>query len=170
MVNAGRLAFEKKDVALVLRWVPVEREAEIRDAFDRTLTVRTLGGEAKALAETWFFETLVRIHRAGEGASFDGLQPAGRIEPFVAGVDLSLAHGAPDALIDTVAAHVTGGVRSRFARVRDARVKADSSINDGRAYVAAYVDYLHYVEALLQIGVGPAEHQETSGSGHGHER
>lgn len=171
VVTAARAALDRNDVALVLRWVPPDREAEIRSAFKRTVTVRAAGGEAQALAETWFFETLVRIHRAGEGASFDGLKPAGHIELFVAAVDQSLRTGTPNGVIDTVSAHVTRGVRDRFVRARDAKAKADHSIAAGRAYVAAYVDYLHYVEALLGAGGARAvEHQELSGGGHGHQR
>ena len=170
VVNAARVALDENDVSLVLRWVPAEREADIRAAFDRARAVRAVGGEAKGLAETWFFETLVRIHRAGEGAPFDGLKPAGHIEPFVAAVDRSLTDGAPHDVTNLVAAHVTRGVRDRFARARDARTKADHSIDEGRTYVAAYVDYLHYVEALLQAGAPSAQHQESSGDGHDHQR
>jgi hypothetical protein len=170
VVNAARVALDKNDVSLVLRWVPAGREADIRAAFDRTQAVRAIGGEAKGLAETWFFETIVRIHRAGEGAPFDGLKPAGHVEPFVAAVDQSLTDGAPHGVVDRVAAHVTRGVRDRFARAREARATADHSIDEGRAYVAAYVDYLHYVEALLRAGAAAGQHQEFSGKDHDHQR
>lgn len=169
VVTAATAALDRNDVALVLRWVPPDREAEIRSAFERTVTVRAAGGEAQALAETWFFETLVRIHRAGEGAPFDGLKPAGHVEPFVAAVDRSLVTGAPNEVLDVVSTHVTRGVRGRFDRARDAQAKADHNVLAGRAYVAAYVDYLHYVEALLGAGGAPAvDHQEVGG--HGHQR
>lgn len=152
VVTAARMALDRNDVALVLRWVPPDREAEIRSAFKRAVTVRAAGGEAEALADTWFFETLVRIHRAGEGAPFEGLKPAGHIEPFVTAIDRSLETGAPDEVVDIVSTHVSRGVRERFGRARDARAKADDNVVAGRAYVAAYVDYLHYVEALLAAG------------------
>jgi hypothetical protein len=171
VVTAAKAALDRNDVALVLRWVPPDREAEIRSAFKRTVTVRAAGGEAQALAETWFFETLVRVHRAGEGAAFDGLKPAGHVEPFVAAVDQSLRTATPNEVIDTVSAHVTRGVRDRFVRAHHAKAKADHSIAAGRVYVAAYVDYLHYVEALLGAGGAPAaDHQELSIGGHGHQR
>ena len=168
VVAAAKAALDRNDVALVLRWVPPDREVDIRSAFDRTVTVRAAGGEAQALAETWFFETLVRIHRAGEGAPFDGLKPAGHTEPFVAAVDQSLRTGAPNEVIDTVSSQVTRGVRDRFTRAHDAKANADDTIAAGRAYVAAYVDYLHYVEALLGAGGAPAVHQEVGG--HAHQR
>ncbi|MCL4848835.1 MAG: hypothetical protein KJ066_19975 [Acidobacteria bacterium] len=171
VVIAARTAFERNDVSLVLRWVPAEHEADIRAAFDRAVAVGANGGEAKALAETWFFETLVRVHRAGEGAPFDGLKPAGHIEPFVAAVDRSLRTDAPNEVIDSVSAHVTQGIRDRFVRARDAKARADHDVAAGRAYVAAYVDYLHYVEALLGASSSPAAvHEAPLVGGHGHQR
>jgi hypothetical protein len=171
VVQAARTALDNNDVGLVLRWVAPDREADVRAAFTRTLTVRALGADARALADTWFFETLVRIHRAGEGAPYDGLKPAGHIEPFVAGVDRSLATGSVQTVVGDVTAHVSGGVRQRFARARETAAHAGHSVDAGRAYVAAYVDYLHYVEALYKAGAtGAAEHQETPGPGHRDER
>ncbi len=166
VVQAARMALEKGDVSLVLRWVAPEREADVRAAFTRTLTVRALGGDARALADTWFFETLVRIHRAGEGAPYDGLKPAGHIEPFVAAVDRSLATGSVETVVGDVTAHVSRSVRERFARARETAARADDSVDAGRAYVAAYVEYLHYVEALHKAGsTGAVEHQETAAHG-----
>lgn len=171
VVQAARTALEKHDVGLVLRWVAPEREADVRAAFTRTLTVRALGGDARALADTWFFETLVRIHRAGEGAPYDGLKPAGHIEPFVAAVDRSLATGSVESVVADVTAHVSRSVRERFTRARDTAARADSSVDAGRAYVAAYVGYLHYVEALHKAGAtGAAGHQEAAAHGHRDER
>ena len=69
---------------LVLVWVQKDDEAELRRAFHRARSVRKAGGEAKELADLYFFETLVRVHRAGEGAAYTGLKPAGAIEPPVA--------------------------------------------------------------------------------------
>ncbi len=152
VVQAARTALEKNDVTLVLRWVPSDREPDVRAAFTRTATVRALGSDARALADTWFYETLVRIHRAGEGAPFDGLKPAGQIEPFIAAVDGSLTTGSAEAVLANVTAHVGSGVRERFARARAARARADVSVEAGREYVAAYVDYLHFVEALHLTG------------------
>ncbi len=171
VVQAARTALDKNDVGLVLRWVSPDREADVRAAFTRTLTVRALGADARALADTWFFETLVRIHRAGEGAPYDGLKPAGHIEPFVAAVDRSLATGSVETVVGDVTAHVSGGVRERFARARETAAHAGHSVDAGRAYVAAYVDYLHYVEALYKAGAtGAAEHQETAVHGHRDDR
>jgi hypothetical protein len=78
VVQAAQRALAKGDVNLVLIWVQANDEAEIRKVFAKTLAVRKLNPEARELADLYFFETLVRIHRAGEGALYTGLKPAGR--------------------------------------------------------------------------------------------
>jgi hypothetical protein len=76
VVVDARAALAAGDVTEVLKWVQAGDEPEIRAAFDRTLAVRAAGGAALELADTWFFETLVRVHRAGEGAPYTA-SPAG---------------------------------------------------------------------------------------------
>jgi hypothetical protein len=169
VVKAARAALDRGDVTLVLRWVTPDREAAVRDAFTRTVAVRALGNDAQALADTWFFETLVRIHREGEGASFDGLKPAGHIEPFIAAVDRTLVTGSVDDVTADVSAHVVRSIKERFERARAAQARADTSVEAGREFVAAYVDYLHYVEALYNAGAGVEHHEETAAAaGHAH--
>jgi hypothetical protein len=78
VVKAAQRALETRNPALVLIWVQEKDEREIQNAFEQALAVRELSSQAKALADRFFFETLVRVHRAGEGAPFTGLKPAGR--------------------------------------------------------------------------------------------
>jgi hypothetical protein len=80
-------------------------------------------------------------------------------------VDRSLVANAPNEVIATVTAHVAEGVRERFVRARDAKANADASVEAGRAYVAAYVDYMHYVEALHVAGAASAEAHEARADG-----
>jgi hypothetical protein len=155
----ARTALEKKDIAPLLKWVRPEDESLIREAFQRTLAVRQMGPEAKALADTWFFETLVRVHRAGEGAPFDGLKPAGTMLPSIAEADRALASGSVDQLAKTIAEHTARELRERFARATKAKAHAAESTGAGREYVEAYVSYIHYVEALANVVHG-AEHHE----------
>ncbi|HET7826503.1 MAG TPA: DUF6448 family protein, partial [Anaeromyxobacter sp.] len=95
VVTSARTALETGKLEPVLAWVRPGDEREIRDAFAKTRTVRKGGGEARELADRWFFETLMRVHRAGEGAPFTGLQPAGSPDPAVAAADRFLASGDP---------------------------------------------------------------------------
>jgi hypothetical protein len=162
VVAAARLALEKGDVTAVLRWVGKDREDEIRSAFARTTAARK-AVEARELADLWFFETVVRIHRAGEGEPYTGLVPSGTApEPAIREADLALESGNVDELAKSLAAAVADGVRSRFARARDARKRADVSVESGRAYVAEYVEFLHYVERLHADATGTAHHPEES--------
>lgn len=55
------------NVNLVLIWVQKTDEDEVKKAFQKTLAVRKLNPQAKELADTYFFETLIRIHRAENG-------------------------------------------------------------------------------------------------------
>ena len=77
VVNAARTALEAGDVALVLPFVRADGEAEVRRVFDSVLPVRDFGPEVREVADRLFYETVVRIHRAGEGAPYTGLKPAG---------------------------------------------------------------------------------------------
>ena len=81
VVKAAQKALEIGNVNLVLIWVQKADETEIRNAFAQTMQVRKLSPEAKALADRYLFEALVRLHRVGEGAPYTGLKPAGK-EPW----------------------------------------------------------------------------------------
>ena len=157
----ARSALAKGDVYPLLKWVRPDDEKEIREAFARTLTVRKLSPEAQQLADTYFFETLVRIHRAGEGAPYTGVKTAGSIDPVIVQADKALEQGSVDALAKAIAAHTTEGVRQRFNRAAQTRKHAGESVQKGREYVEAYVTYIHYVEEIVQVVHGKAHHAEA---------
>ena len=165
VVMAAKLALKAGDVTPVLKWVQPAAENEVRAAFIRTLEVRAAGSAARDLADTWFFETLVRLHRAGEGEAYTGLKPAVS-DPGLELADRALETASPDELVKAVAAHVTEGMRSRYARAAEARQHADHNLEAGRAYVAAYVDYVHFVEALHAALAGG--HGVEAGAAHAH--
>jgi hypothetical protein len=168
VVQAARLALKGNDVTPVLKWVPPAAEAEVQAAFARTIEVRAGSPAARQLADTWFFETVVRLHRAGEGEPFTGLKPAAA-DPALDAADRALEAASGEALIALVTVHVSGELRARFARALEARQHADHNVAAGRAFVAAYVDYLHYVEALHNAGAGG--HGTAPGeAAHAHDR
>lgn len=159
VVMAAKAALQDGDVASVLKWVRASDETEVREVFGKTLKVRRLSDEARELADLHFFETLVRLHRASEGMAYTGLKPAGTIDPSVVAADEALARGSVDALAEEIAHAVAAGIRSRFARVVAAKAHADESVESGRAFVAAYVQYVHFVEAVhALVGAGASEH------------
>jgi hypothetical protein len=164
VVASARLALERGDVQPVLKWVKADVEPEVRAAFQKALAVRRAGGEARELADHYFFETLVRLHRAGEGAPYTGLKPAGTTEKPIAAADQALEQGSVNALSGMLAEHLAAGVRERFTRVAGAKAAADRTPEDGRQYVAAYVEYVHYVEAIANAvhGQGAHAHAEAA--------
>ena len=157
VVEAAKAAIARNDVTPVLKWVRNEAEAEIRDVFVTTMKVRALSDDARKLADTHFFATLVRVHRAGEGEPFTGLKPAGMIDPGFLAADQALQSGRMDKLETQLLASVKEQLRKRFTNVLEKRKHAEESVVAGRAYVGAYVEYAHFVEAL---------HTLTAGNGH----
>ncbi|MBZ0272543.1 DUF6448 family protein [bacterium] len=165
VIADARAALEAGDPASVLKWVNKAGEAEIREAFEHALIVRKLGPEARELADRHFFETLVRVHRAGEGAPYTGLKPAGgEIDPGIRAADAGLTSGSVDETIHLLNEEIAHGIRARFAKVREAAKHKDHNVEAGRAFVAAYVDYIHYVEGLFEKAEGPSAHQGSSES------
>lgn len=145
-------ALGAKDVTPVLKWVKPDAEPDIRAAFEKTLAARATGKAAKEVVDQWFFETLVRVHRAGEGAPFTGVKPSGtEVDPGLVAADRALEGGSIDAVAKELGDAVARGVRERFARVTEAKAHADHNVEAGRRFVAGYVDYIHYVERLHQV-------------------
>ena len=157
VVMAARTALEKGDVTPVLKWVKKEQEDEIREIFKRTLAVRSKSPEAKELADRYFFETLVRIHRASEGAPYTGLS-AGPAEPIIVETDKALESGSVDHLVKHVTDAVAKGIRHRFQGTLEKKKHAGESVAAGRDFVNAYVDFTHFVERLHLDAAGQAAH------------
>lgn len=162
VVSLAKKALETGNVKLVLPWVRSQDEGEIRKAFDHAVSVRKLGAQARDLADTHFFETLVRIHRAGEGAPFTGLKPAGRdLGAAIPAADHALEDGSVDAVIRLVTDTVAQGIRERFQTAWNKRRFDPNDVEAGREYVEAYVPYIHFIERLFDIA-------KESTHGHAH--
>jgi hypothetical protein len=168
VVAAARTALESGQLAPVLAWVQKGDEPEIRGAFERARAVRKSGAEARALADTWFFETLVRVHRAGEGAPYTGLKPAGQaLSPAVVAADAAAAKGEGAALEKLLVESVRHGLHERFARLKAQRPPG-ADVAAGRAWVAAYVPFVHWVEAVEGAAAGAGGHGEVAAEESGH--
>src|SRR5450759_3738269 len=169
VVTVARKALETGNVNLVLPWVRAEDEGEIRTVFDQARSVRKLGAEARELADTHFFETLVRIHRAAEDAPFGGLQPAGRdLGPAVPAADKALENGSIEQVEKLLTDAIRKGVHRQFEATASRRKFDPDDVKAGRAYVEAYVPYVHYVERLWQAAQGAAHAHGQHYSEHVH--
>ena len=160
VIGAARKAFEERDVAPVLKWIRPEDEADVKKAFELACRVRDLGPEARELAEKSFFETLVRIHRAGEGAPYEGLKPDGSVPPVVGKADAALETGDVSELADRISSHVKAAVEEKFRHALEKKRSADESPEKGREFVEAYIAFVHTVEGIHELVMGGHAHGE----------
>jgi len=160
VVESARKALVSGDITPLLKWVAADDEQMIRTAFQKTLEVRKLGTQARDLADMYFFETLVRIHRAGEGAPYTGLKPGTAVDPAVALADKALESGSVDKLVNILTDATAKGIRERFQQALKVKKHADESVDAGREFVEAYVIFTHYVEGLHSKIKSASEHHE----------
>ena len=158
VIQDARKALDAKDVTPVLKWVKQKDEKIVRAAYSKALSAKDK--KNADAAENKFFATLVKIHRAGEGASFTGLKPAGEVEPAIAEADKALANGSSDALVKLVTDDIAAGIRKRYEHAAATYKHKDESVEQGREFVEAYVEYTHYVERLHLDATGKVSHDK----------
>ena len=155
-------ALETNNVNLVLIWVDEDQEEEITTLFNKTYELRNGDREIYEIIEKHFFETLVRLHRATEGVGYTGLKPAGSATPIVKMADNSIATASVDDLATKFTAHIEKVVKEKYDKVMALSKVKNESLEKGREYVAAYVDYTHTLEGIHSI----LEHGSSDHSGH----
>jgi hypothetical protein len=138
VVRAAIRALETGSVDVVLPYVKETGENEVRRAFELVSVARERGPEAREVADRYFFETVVRIHRAGEGAPFTGVKPAGLpVGPVIPVAERAIETGSADDLIGTLEDAVRDEVKERFGRVMELKIQADGPVAAARRYVEA---------------------------------
>jgi hypothetical protein len=159
VVLAARRALETGDPALVLPYVKKEGEAEVQAAFERTVSAHDGNPVRNEVADLWFFETVVRVHRAGEGAPYTGLKPAGLgFGPVIPVAERAIEAGSVDELERLLVEKVRHEVRERFERMMRLQAHAGHNVDAAR----------EYVEAMLGIQVwSHGLYMAASGGGHG---
>ncbi len=159
----GKKALETKNLNYAKRWIAEDYEDELEEAFALALKVRSLGDDARKLADRYFLENLVRLHRAGEGAPFTGLKPEGvPIDAKVAAADKSIEVGNIGPLEGMVTREELGELRELLAKALELKDFDVDDVEAGRAYIAAYVDFFKFAE-------GEEHHHEAEHEhGHGH--
>lgn len=151
VVKAAREALRTQNVNLVLIWVQKNNEAEVKQKFRQALAVRKLNRDARELADNYFFETVVRLHRSGENEPYTGLKPLGTdLGPVIPVADKSLAAGSADELLKLFPATERASIESRFQEAFRRQAFNRNDVEAGRAYVTAYISFMHYVEELYE--------------------
>ncbi|MBI5217120.1 MAG: hypothetical protein HY960_15295 [Ignavibacteriae bacterium] len=158
VVTAAQKALETGNVNYVLVWVQKDAEAEIKQAFEKVLAIRKQSPEAKEFADNYFFETVVRIHRMGEGVGYTGIKSEGtQVEPGIEAADEAIEKGNDKELIEHLTQALSKGVKKHFEELQHQKNYAVDKVNAGREYVKAYVEFIHYVERLHQSITTPLE-------------
>lgn len=162
----ARRALETGDFIAVGAWVEPGQTDELRAAFEQTRTVRTQSEAARDLADRWFIETAVRLHREAEGMPYTGLKPAGQPEsPDVAAADRAYETGDVEPVVTLLHEAIDGHVRNLFEQASHTRQHDAGSLESGRERVDAYIRFLIYVHGLYdQINAGPEHGLGETGS------
>ena len=160
VVRAAQRALDSGNATEALVWVQAADEAEVREAFDSALSVRHLNPAARALADRYFFETVVRLHRAGEGAPYTGLKPALEKTPEpISAADQAIAQESLTGVTNLLIPAMQAGLREHFDAVMNTVDWRRGDVDAGRRFVKAYVEFVHYVERL---------HEAIERAAHGH--
>ena len=153
-------ALETNNVDLILKWINADMEDEVVPLFHKTYSMKNGDKEIYEIVKKHFYETFVRLHREMEDAPFTGLKPAGTTAHITVMSDKALESGDFASLLKALNNHVNSQLQEKFDKTEALYKVKDNSVEQGRAYVEAYVDYTHSLEAVHDI--------LSSGGGHSH--
>jgi len=162
VVTAAKQALEAGNVNLILPYVPQKGEAEVIQAFGKVIKVRK-DPAARELADLYFFETVVRIHRMGEGAPYEGLKPAGLSEgPVIPAAEQAIKTGSPEELVRALSDMIKEEVTRRLEHIMHLQQHKEKSIEDAREYVEAMLGlqvWSHSIYERIQGAAHAGHHQ-----------
>ena len=164
VVGAARESLESGDVRPVLAYVKPEAEAELSAAFQSTQTVRQAGGAAQDLADRYFYETAVRLHRQGEGASYTGLKEIADVGPALTAAEQALETGDVDTVSAVIDSTLRAELRERYQAVVAARERAahEGTVASARARAEAELAFETYVDRVYEAALGQAVHNQEA--------
>lgn len=147
VVADARKAIDQNNINFVLKWIKPADEKEVTEAFNLIMKVRGLSPEAKQLADKYFFETLVRLHRNGEGMSFTGVKQSGTpVDEKILAADKSIEAGNLLPLNGLVPDEKQAELKRRFEKVLALKNFDVNDVKAGREYIEAYVQFFHFAE------------------------
>jgi hypothetical protein len=168
VAKAIQKALETGNINLVLPYAPSTAEAELKSTFAEARKVRALGADARKLADRSFMETAIRLHRAGEGAGFTGLKPAGiDYGPMIAAAERSLETGDLQSVKSVLLEEIDHVLGERLAHIRELRKVSSEPTNyaqvaAARDRISAELGFITFAEGLRQavLGKTPAHHED----------
>jgi hypothetical protein len=156
VAKAVQKALEDGNANPVLAYAPASAEVEIKTAFEKSRNVRGLGVDARALADQAFMETVIRLHRAGEGAAYTGLKPAGGdYGPVIPAAEHAVVSGDLAKLKSVLVEEIDHALSERLAHVRELQKgpldpKTAAEVPQARERVSAELGFITFAEALRQ--------------------
>lgn len=164
VVKAAIKALETGNINYVLIWIPEESGKELAAVFEKTLRARKQGGVAQEVADDWFFENAIRLHRAGEGAPYTGMKPAGLSEgPVVPRAEKAIGTGDPKESIGFILRVIEDDLNYRFHHVMEKKNYDVNDVSAGREYVEAFIGWVVYSHHLYLSVAGAAGRGEKHG-------
>jgi hypothetical protein len=168
VAKAIQKALETGNINLVLPYAPATAEAELKTTFAEARKVRDLGPDARKLADRSFMETAIRLHRAGEGAGFTGLKPAGiDYGPMIVAAERSLETGDLQSVKSVLLEEIDHVLGERLAHIRELRKVSSEPTNyaqvaAARDRISAELGFITFAEGLRQavLGKTPAHHED----------
>jgi len=152
VVKAAEEALEMENINYVLPFVKEKYEDELKDAFERTLVVRELSGDAAELADYWFFETAVRLHLKGRGISYTGLKPAYiNGEPIIVMANQAVKSENLNDLMNFILSSIREDVEARFDDVLSKNDFDVNDVDDARDYVDSMLNFFSYLQTLIEF-------------------
>lgn len=159
VVKAAKLALESKNIKLILPWIPKDAEEELTEAFNKTLKVREKGEEEQEMADYWFFETVVRLHKKGEGKGFTGLKPAGLDWGLVVPkADEAIESGNPKEVINLILKNAEKELNERFENAMSTKDYDKDNVDDAREYVHSMLGFVLYSHHLYKFITSKEHH------------
>lgn len=145
-------SLKSKNIIPVLKWIKKSDEEEIKNMFKKVLCFSQENSELKEILNLYFIETVVRVHRSGEGAPYNGIKPAGfPIDPIIKKGDLSITSGKIDDLAELLSKEIKIKIKNKFEKAWELKSNADLDVEIGRKYTEAYADYIHFIESLHKL-------------------
>lgn len=149
VVKAAVSALETGNVNYVLMWIQENDEQVIKDMFQKVLKVRQLSNEAKELADNYFFETVVRVHRMGEGVAYTGIKPAGsEVDKGILAADAAIENNSIEYILKEQPEENHEIIINSFNRLQSLKNYDVNDLTASREYVKSYVHFIHYIEEI----------------------
>ena len=149
VVKGAMAALETGEVNEALRFAPKEAEGEIRATFAKAERARTIDPAAREVADLYFAETVVRLHRAGEGAPYTGLKPAGLdVGPVIPLAEAAIETGSGHRLVTFLSDALHEEIKGRLERVLELKTRSSEGLAQARAYTSAMLGFQVWAHKL----------------------